>query len=461
MEMVGEGYLDTLEKSLKQGRISQKHIDDACRRILEAKYKLGLFKDPYRGISAHRQATEMLTAENRAAARDMAARSCVLLKNEKGALPLKREGTIALIGPLADDKDNLIGTWAISADTSKCVPVLEGVKKAAGGATVLYARGANITDDPEEAKKLNALGHCAAIDPRAPEDMIAEAVAAARKADRIVAVVGESRGHSGEASSRADITIPAAQKPLLKELAKVAKETGKPLILVLMSGRPLALEWEHGNADAMLMAWHGGTEAGNAIADVLFGDHNPSGRLTATFPRKVGHVPSYYTQKSGGRPYQRAFHKHTTCYLDGEHTPLYPFGYGLSYSRFDYGPVRVSKTKLKGEETLKASVRVTNSGPYAGGETVQLYITDPVCSRTRPVKELKGFRLVDLAPGQSADVTFEITPEDLKFFITPKKFGWEPGEFRIEIGRNCEDTQSATVHWARGAKPQPGAAPKR
>lgn len=446
MDMVGEGMLTTLAKSLKEGKVTVADIDKACLRILEAKYKLGLFDDPYRYIDESRPAKEILTADNRAAARNIAAHSMVLLKNDKQVLPLKRSGTIALVGPLADNRRNMLGTWVVAGDWNKSVSVLEGFKNVAGsGVNILSAKGANITDDTAMfLKRVNALGLEADIDPRSPQAMIDEAVAAANKADVVVAVVGESSNMSGESSSRADISLPASQQALLKALHK----TGKPLVVVLINGRPLTLVWENEHATAILEAWAPGTEAGNAIADVLFGNYNPSGKLSATFPRSVGQIPIYYNHKNTGRPFDgTGGAKFKTSYLDEVNEPLYPFGYGLSYTHFDYSPVKLSKTILKGEEKLIASVTLTNSGKYAGEEVVQLYVSDPVASVSRSVKDLKGFQKVMLQPGESKEISFTITTEELKFFNSELKRVWEPGKFVIHIGTSSSQVKSAEVEW--------------
>lgn len=446
MDMVGEGMLTTLAKSLKEGKVTVADIDKACLRILEAKYKLGLFDDPYRYIDESRPAKEILTADNRAAARNIAAHSMVLLKNDNQVLPLKRSGTVALVGPLADNRKNMLGTWVVAGDWNKSVSVLEGFKNVAGsGVNIISAKGANITDDTALfLKRVNALGQEADIDPRSPQAMIDEAVAAANQADVVVAVVGESANMSGESSSRSDISLPASQQILLKALHK----TGKPLVVVLINGRPLTLVWENEHATAILEAWAPGTEAGNAIADVLFGNYNPSGKLTATFPRSVGQIPIYYNHKNTGRPFDgKEWPKFKSSYLDEVNEPLYPFGYGLSYSHFGYSPVKLSKTSLKGEEKLTATVTLTNNGKYAGEEVVQLYISDPVASISRSVKDLKSFQKVMLQPGESKEVSFVITTEELKFFNSELKRVWEPGKFIVHIGTSSSNVKSAELTW--------------
>jgi len=448
MDMVGEGMLTTLGKSIKEGKVSVADVDQACLRILEAKFKLGLFDDPYRYIDESRPAKDILTAANRQAARNIAAHSMVLLKNNHQVLPLKKSGTIALVGPLADNRRNMLGTWVVAGDWKQSVSVLEGIKNVAGSSVnIISAKGANITDDTAFfLKRVNALGVEAEIDPRSPAEMISEAVAAANKADVVVAVVGESSNMSGESSSRADISIPASQQALLKALA----QTGKPLVVVLFNGRPLTLTWENDHATAILDAWAPGTEAGNAIADVLFGNYNPSGKITATFPRSVGQIPIYYNHKNTGRPFSATdFPKFKSNYLDESNDPLYPFGYGLSYTSFEYSPVKLSKTNLKGEEKLTASVTLKNTGKYAGEEVVQLYISDPVASVTRSVKDLKGFQKVNLQPGESKEISFQVTTEQLSFFNSNLKKVWEPGKFVIQIGTNSSDVHAAEVQWSK------------
>jgi beta-glucosidase len=447
MDMVGEGFLTTLKKSLQQGKVTQQQIDFACRKILEAKYKLGLFDDPYRYCNEQRAKTEIFTDANRKTAREIAAQSFVLLKNNN-VLPLKKSGTIALIGPLADAKENMPGTWSVAADFSTPISILEGLKNVAGtGANILYAKGSNLSDDSVFEKRAGMFGKSFKHDNRPSQEIIDEALSVANKSDVIVAALGESAEMTGESSSRSDITIPEAQENLLKALVK----TGKPLVLVLFTGRPLALKWEQDNVPAILDVWFGGTEAGNAIGDVLFGDVNPSGKLTTTFPQNVGQIPLYYNHKSTGRPLAEGkwFEKFRSNYLDVSNDPVYPFGFGLSYTSFNYGDVQLSSKSLKGNQTLTASVQLTNTGTREGKETVQLYIRDVVGSITRPVKELKGFQKIDLNAGESKTVSFKITPEDLKFYNADLKYDWEPGEFVIMIGTNSRDVKSANVNWVR------------
>lgn len=441
MDMVGEGFLTTLEKSLEEGKVTETEIDLACRRVLEAKYKLGLFDDPYRYFDKTRPEKDILTTENRQAAREVAAHSFVLLKNNNQVLPLKKSGTVALIGPLADNKNNMLGTWAPTGDPQLSIPILEGVKNVAGDAVnVLYAKGANISDDPVFAAKVNVFGTRIDIDERSPEVMIREAVSTARRADVVIAVVGEATEMSGESGNRTNLDVPESQKKLIRALA----ETGKPLVLVLMAGRPLTIEEEVELADAILLTWHPGVEAGNAIADVLFGDYNPAGKLTMTFPRNVGQIPIYYAHRNTGRPQAGdTFEKFKTNYLDSPNSPLFPFGYGLSYTTFDYSNVSLNKSKISTGETLEAKVTVTNTGDFDGDEVVQLYIRDVVTSITRPVKELKGFQKIFLKAGESKEVSFILSEEDLKFYNYDLDFVAEPGEFIVFIGTNSDEVKEA------------------
>jgi len=445
MDMVGEGFLTTLKKSLTAGKVTQQEIDLACRRVLEAKYKLGLFDNPYKSIDASREAKDVLTTENRAEARNITKHSFVLLKNSNQTLPLKKTGSIALVGPLANNQRDMLGTWVVAGDWQKSISVMQGIKNVVGdGVTINYAKGANITEDSLFIQRLNFFGQqMVAVDPKPADELLKEAVDAAKKSDVIVAVVGESQSMSGESSSRSDIDIPESQKNMLKELAKL----GKPLVIVLFNGRPLTLTWEDKHASAILDVWAPGTEAGNAVADVLFGDYNPAGKITATFPRSVGQIPIYYNHKNTGRPYTSGPSKFKSNYLDISNDPLYPFGYGLSYTTFGYSDVKLSKTTLKGNESLTATVTVTNTGKYAGEEVVQLYISDPVASISRSIKELKDFRKISLQPGEQKEVSFTVRPEELKFYNSQLKYDWEPGKFIIQIGTNSSDTHTASVQW--------------
>ncbi len=447
MDMVGEGFLTTLKKSLQEGKVKLKQIDDACKRILEAKYKLGLFDDPYRYCNAERALKEILSSDKKVAAKEFATNSFVLLKNSKNVLPLKKSTNIALIGPLANDKSNMLGTWAVSGNSDFAIPVLEGLKNATGGGiNILYAKGANISDDTSIAKKVNVFGTRIDIDKRNPQEMIDEATSIAERSDVVVVVVGEASEMSGESASRSLLQIPLSQQNLIKELKKI----GKPLVLVIMTGRPLTLGMENEIADAILLTWHAGHEAGNAIADVLFGDFNPSGKLTTSFPKNAGQVPIYYNHLNTGRPNAGdEFQKFRSNYLDVENSPLFPFGYGLSYTTFNYSDLKLSANKLKPNETLMASVTVTNTGHVSGKETVQLYIRDLVGSIARPVKELKGFQKIDLQAGESKTVSFAITTNDLKFYNNNLKYDWEAGEFEIMIGTDSKNINKGKVQWIK------------
>jgi len=413
--------------------------------VLEAKYKLGLFDNPYKSIDASRETKDVLTTENRTEARNITRRSFVLLKNSNQTLPLKKTGSIALVGPLANNQRDMLGTWVVAGDWQKSISVMQGIKNVVGdGVTINYAKGANITEDSLFIQRLNFFGQqMVAVDPKPADELLKEAIEAAKKSDVIVAVVGESQSMSGESSSRSDIDIPESQKNMLKELAKL----GKPLVIVLFNGRPLTLTWEDKHASAILDVWAPGTEAGNAVADVLFGDYNPAGKITATFPRSVGQIPIYYNHKNTGRPYTGGPSKFKSNYLDISNDPLYPFGYGLSYTTFGYSDVKLSKTILKGNESLTATVTVTNTGKYAGEEVVQLYISDPVASISRSVKELKDFKKISLRPGEQKEVSFTVTPDELKFYNSQLKYDWEAGKFVIQIGTNSSDTHNASVQW--------------
>lgn len=448
MDMVGEGLLTTLPQSLKEGKITVQQIDAACRRILEAKYKLGLFEDPYRYCDENRAKKEIFTPEHRREARKIAAESFVLLKNDKNTLPLRKGGTIALIGPLADSKENMPGTWSVAANLQNATSLLAGLKEVVGSqAKILYAKGSNVEADKELQDRGTMFGRTIVRDERPAADIIAEAVAIANQADVVVAALGEASEMSGESSSRTNIEIPQVQKDLLAALLK----TGKPVVLVLFTGRPLALSWEQANVPAILNVWFGGSEAGYAIADVLFGDVNPSGKLSTTFPQNVGQVPLFYNHKNTGRPLGEGkwFSKFRSNYLDVSNDPLYPFGFGLSYTQFSYSDVKLSTTSPKGNQSVTASVTVTNTGKAEGKEVVQLYLRDLVGSVTRPVQELKGFQKITLKPGESTIISFTITPETLKFYNYDLKYVWEPGEFEVMIGGNSRDVKKAKLNWSR------------
>jgi beta-glucosidase len=448
MDMVGEGILTTTLKSLKEGKVTLAQIDAACRRILEAKYKLGLFADPYRYCDENRAKTEVFTNDHRREARNIAAQSFVLLKNQGNVLPLKKSGTIALIGPMADNKENMPGTWSVAANFDKATSLLTGLKEVLGNKVkIITARGSNLDADSLFEERAGMFGKSLHRDSRPASVIMQEAIDIANQSDVIVAALGESSEMSGESSSRSDIEIPEVQKDLLKALLK----TGKPVVLVLFTGRPLAIKWENDNVPAILNVWFGGSEAGYAIADVLFGDVNPSGKLSTTFPQNVGQVPLYYKHKNTGRPLGEGqwFSKFRSNYLDVSNDPVYPFGYGLSYTSFSYGDLQLSSNALKGNQSLTASITVTNTGKYDGKEVVQLYIRDVVGSVTRPVKELKGFQKIDLKAGETKTVTFTITPNDLKFYNYDLKYDWEAGEFQVMIGGNSRDVKMSKVNWTK------------
>jgi beta-glucosidase len=442
MDMVGDVFLTQLNQLAKDKKVTEEQINVACRRILEAKYKLGLFDDPYRYANEQRAKETLLKKEYRDAARDIARRTLVLLKNQNQTLPLKKTASIALIGPLVKSQIDQLGNWNGAGDWKQAISVEQGIRNVAGpNVRITYAKGANVADDTLMIKRLNAHGGQIEIDKRSPEEMIKEAVAAAQNADVVVAVVGETQGMSGEASSRSDITLPGRQLDLLKAL----KATGKPLVVVLMNGRPLALKWENDNADAILETWFAGTEGGNAIADVLYGNYNPSAKITATFPQSVGQVPIYYSQKNTGRPYAGdLLDKYKSRYLDVPNAPLYPFGYGLSYTTFSYSAPTVSASTLKAGGSLTVSVQVKNTGNYDGEEVVQLYVQDLVGSVSRPVKELKGFKKIFLKKGEAQTVTFTLSENDLKFHDINMNYVAEPGEFKVYVGTNSSDVQAAS-----------------
>ncbi len=443
MDMVGEGFLTTLQQSLKEGKVTTAQIDAACRRILEAKYKLGLFEDPYRYCNENRAKTEIFTDANRKEARAIAAQSFVLLKNNNNILPLKKAGTIALIGPLGNNKENMPGTWSVAANFAKATSLYDGLQSVLGSnAKLIYAKGSFLDDDSLFEQRAGMFGKSFDRDGRTKQQLLDEALAAAAQSDVIVAALGESAEMSGECSSRSNIEIPQTQKDLLAALLK----TGKPVVLVLFTGRPLVIKAENETVPAILNVWFGGSEAGYAIADVLLGDVNPSGKLTTTWPQNVGQVPLYYNHKNTGRPLAEGkwFEKFRSNYLDVSNDPVYPFGYGLSYSNFTYSDVKLSNTAFKAGQTITATVTVTNTSKTDGREVVQLYTRDMVGSITRPVKELKGFQKIDLKAGESKTVSFTIGVNDLKFYNSDLKFVAEPGDFKLFIGGNSRDVKEAS-----------------
>jgi beta-glucosidase len=445
MDMVGEGFLTTLKKSLAEKKVSLKEIDLACKHVLEAKYKLGLFDDAYRYIDEKRAATELMTSQNRAAAREMAKHSMVLLKNDGQVLPLQKSMRIAFIGPLAKDRSNMLGTWAVSGDPEKSISVFEGVQKWIGDGKVTYAKGANLSDDTLFAKKVNVFGTRIDIDKRSPEAMLLEAKTLAAASDLVVLVIGEASEMTGESASRTDLTLPESQVLLLRELKKI----GKKIVTVVLAGRPIIMSEIDALSDAVLFTGHPGTEAGNAIAEVLYGNYNPSGKLTMTFPRNVGQIPIYYARKPTGRPQATdTFQKFQSNYLDSENSPFYPFGYGLSYTQFEYSDLKLSAQKLIhfGVKTnpITVSVTVKNTGLYDGEEVVQLYVRDMEASISRPVKELKGFQKVLLKKGETKVLTFQINESDLRFYHPDLKHYSEPGTFEITIGGSSAQGLSTT-----------------
>ncbi len=446
MDMVGEGFLNTMKKSLQEGKVTLAQINKACERILIAKYQLGLFDDPYRYCNEQRSATEVFTAANRAEARKIAAQSFVLLKNNN-VLPIAANKKIALVGPLADAKENMTGTWSVGADNSKSISLLQGLSNALGSnGRILYAKGANLEADVEMQNRQTLFGKDIARDKRSEEELIKEALTISEYADVIIAALGEGAESSGESASKSNIDIPETQKRLLKALVA----TGKPVVLVLFNGRPLTLNWENENVPAILDVWFAGSEAGDAIADALLGRVNPSGKLTMSFPQNVGQIPLYYNHKNTGRPLTgQWFSKFQSNYIDVSNEPLYPFGFGLSYTNFEYGTLQLSATKLKGNQKLKVTIPVKNIGNYAGKEVVQLYIRDEVGTITRPVKELKGFKKIELAAGETKEVVFEITTELLKFYNSDLKFDWESGDFQIMVGPNSRDVKMVKVNWVK------------
>ncbi|MCW3807048.1 beta-glucosidase BglX [Plebeiibacterium marinum] len=447
MDMASESMAATLTKSLEEGKISERDIDIACRRVLDAKYKLGLFDDPYRGYDPERPKIDILSDENKAIAKEAALKSMVLLKNENDILPLKKDCKIALIGPHVTDQFEMFSMWSFMGDGSSVTSIYEGIKKQ--NPNIEVAKGTQVTDDKMILNRQNGF-----FDIEKQEELEKEAIEKANKADVIVAVLGESRNMSGEAKSMTNISLPDCQRKLLRKL----KATGKPVVLLLTHGRPLTIQEDLPYADAIFASWRLGTEAGNAIADILFGNYNPSGKLTMTFPRNVGQIPIYYNHKNTGRPFtepdqndkkkRRGGLKFQSYYLDQVNTPLFPFGYGLSYTSFEYGEIKLSDTLLVGKkQTLLAKITITNTGKYAGEETVQLYINDPVAEVTRPVKELKQFQKVFLQPEESKELTFNISTEDLKFYNSELKWDWESGDFNVYVGTNSEEVKAASFTW--------------
>ena len=442
MDMVSEGLFTYIKKGLEDGSVSLKTLDAACRRILEAKYKLGLFEDPYRYCKEGEAEKKVYCAEHRAAARRIAAESFVLLKNEEGLLPLDKKGTVALVGPLANTAANMPGTWSVAAQHNRTVTLLDGMRESlAGKVNVLYAKGSNLCSDPELEARSTMFGRELGRDSRSDAQLLSEALAVARRSDVVIAALGESSEMSGESSSRSDISIPDVQKRLLDALLA----TGKPVVLLLFNGRAMTIQEEAAKVPAILDVWFGGTETAYAVTDVLFGDVNPSGKLSCSFPKNVGQIPIYYAHKNTGRPLADNgwFVKFRSNYLDVDNDPLYPFGYGLSYTSFSYSPVTLSADRMDQNGSIKASVTVTNTGSVAGKEVIQMYIRDLVGSSTRPVRELKGFEKILLQPGESRTVEFTVDVEMLKFYDADMQYVAEPGTFRVFIGPDSTTDNAA------------------
>lgn len=436
MDMSSSLFVLCLKKALKEKHVSIKQIDTACRRILEAKYKLGLFDDPFRYLNNKQSQAQVLSVENRDVARRLATESIVLLKNSENLLPIRNCKEVAVVGPLGDVRGELLGTWAYSYSKDKMNSVYGALREALSGkCEVTYSQGANYIED-----------HCI-YDGKfsVPTDsLIQHAIEKTRNADVIIATVGEPASWSGEAKSRVNPSLPDCQKKMLREL----KKTGKPIVVVILSGRPLVLTEENDEYSTMIEAWHGGTMAGEALSDIITGKVCPSGKTTVTFPRHLGQIPIYYNCLNTGRPYSDFWA--TTKYIDCSNEPLFPFGYGLSYNKYIYGKASLNKTEAKGEkDSVVIQVDILNSGKYNGQEIVQLYINDPVASISRPVMELKDFKKINLAPGETKTITFTLTTEQLKFYNQALKYDWEGGEFNIFVGPNSRDLQKLTVMWEK------------
>lgn len=440
MDMAAGAFAAHLKTALLKGVVSEAQIDAAVRRILEAKYKLGLFKNPYKYNDVKREQTDIYTAENRAVARSLAAKTFVLLKNEGNVLPLDIRGKIALVGPLADASRNMQGTWAVAANSGRYISLLRAMRNAVGDrAEILYAKGANVYADAAVEKGVS-FGGKGVRDARSEEELLAEAKAVANEADVIVAAVGELAESSGESSSRSNLELPDTQRRLLEAMLA----TGKPVVMLNFSGRPTVMTWESEHVPAILNVWFGGSEAGDAIADVVFGRVNPSGKLPATMPRNVGQIPIYYNHLNTGRPVSKdwkGFVKYASNYVDVPPTPLYAFGYGLSYTTFEYSDFRLSSTELSAGGSIRAEVKVTNTGRRQGDEVVQFYTRDLVGSISRPVQELKHFERISLEPGESKVVSFDITVDDLKFYNYNLDYVAELGEFLVMVGPSSDKVQ--------------------
>ena len=439
IDMEAYAYHYMLPEAVKSGRVPMAVIDKACRRVLEAKYALGLFDNPYKYCDVTRPAKEFFTKENRARSRQAAGESFVLLKNEGNVLPLKKGGTIAVVGPHGNNRPMMLGPWFYPHDIQRAATIVEGLKEVSGGkAKIVYARGCQPFESEEYAQRVY-FGKEFEKDNRSDAEILAEALAVAKSADVVVATLGESTEMSGESSSRSVLDLPKPQQELLKALVA----TGKPIVLVLFTGRPLTINWEKENIPAILNVWFPGSEAAYAIGDVLFGDVNPSGKLTATWPQNVGQIPIYYNSKNTGKPMDKWFQKFRSGYLDVSNEPLYPFGYGLSYTNFEYSGVTLNDSVMGPKGEITASVTIKNTGKRDGYEVVQLYIRDVAASIIRPLKELKGFQKVFVKAGQSVKVDFPITSSLLKFYNYDLDYVYEPGDFEALIGCNSVQLQKA------------------
>ena len=453
MDMCANGFVGTLAASLQDGTVTMADIDQACRRVLEAKWKLGLFDNPYRYLDANRRAKDIYTAENRAASRQLATETFVLLKNSltpdpspkgkgsKPLLPLNANNTIALIGPLANDRANIAGTWCVAYTPERYATIKEALEHRLPKGKLLYAQGCNLTHDADLQQAAEFGKNIPRVDAAKAKT---EALAIAKKADVIVCAMGECADFSGESSSRATLEMPDAQRELLEELVKI----GKPIVLLNFSGRPTVLTWEQAHVDAIMNVWFAGSEAGDAIADVLLGDMAPSGRLTVTMPQALGQVPLYYNHLNTGRPVERGadkYRKYASNYLEVRNDPLYPFGYGLTYTTFSYSDLQLSRTTMAADGSVEASIMVSNTGQHDGDEVVQLYIHQQASSIARPVKELRGFQRIHLKAGEQRRVTFCIDREQLQYQNAQGEPVLEPGIFDIMIGTNSEDTLSQTL----------------
>lgn len=443
MDMCSTGFISTLKKSLEEGKVSMEDIDRAVRRVLEAKYRLGLFDNPYKYSDVSREKKQVYARRHRDEARATAAKTFVLLKNEGDLLPIAKKGAVALIGPLADAACDMPGTWSVAADCSKYKSLKQAFGEALKGkASLLYAQGARFDTTPIADRSADT-----AADSIADRRLLDEALEVASKADVIVAALGEDAGRSGESSSLTDLTLPPAQRRLLEALLS----TGKPVVMLNFAGRPTVLTWESENVPAILNVWFGGSEAPDAIADVVFGDVSPSGKLTASMPWCVGQIPVYYNHLNTGHPIDESlprYQKFRSNYIDAPNEPLYPFGYGLSYTDFEYSDFRIDGNEMRADRPLTATVTVTNTGSRDGDEIVQFYIRDLSASVARPVKELKHFERISLKPGEKRDVSFTITPDDLKFYNRNLEFVAEPGEFQIMAGPDSKHVSTLSFSLA-------------